>query len=66
MSPQLATWLWVGWAAYFGVVEGYAIYKHQVDRTLSWQVWREERKSPLIKWAVAGGLLWLILHFFNG
>ena len=61
-------WL-VAWAVLFGVgaaMEGVALARGQRGDTLSEQVWAILRRGPLVlRWLVAGILLWVLVHFVS-
>lgn len=63
---MISVLIWAFWLAWFLVFEGYALYRHNVQETFSWEVWTAERKVPVLRWLVAGFLVWLILHFLVG
>jgi hypothetical protein len=67
------TWLWLGWIAIFGIIEGIALTNSQHSDTLSEHLWswfgydREGRKSRkgwarLRRFLLLAFLIWLILH----
>jgi hypothetical protein len=62
----LSTWLWIGWIAFFILVEGHAIMHQRERETFSWQVWWVLRRTPVLWWIGAGFMVWLTVHFLLG
>ena len=61
------TWLWVGWIAYFAVVEGTAFALRRTDLTLSDFTWRFEGAGwTAARYLLAALLLWALLHLVLG
>jgi hypothetical protein len=70
------TWLWVGWGAYFAVVEGMALANSTAGDTLSEHVWAFLGYSGGVKYPtgwtrlrrflVLAFLAWLVVHFLTG
>jgi hypothetical protein len=75
------TWAWIGWLAYFTVVEGAALYRSRPGDTLSEHVWMwfgtvRQRPGELVRprsgWTQArrfvlvAFLAWLSAHFLTG
>jgi hypothetical protein len=71
------TWAWIGWGAYFVVVEGMALFNSRSGDTLSEHVWaflgyREGRVGPptgserLRRFVTLAGLAWLVVHLLTG
>ena len=65
-------WLWMGFIAYFVVVEGIAIKRKERGDTLSEKTWNiifkdKARKQPRIWfYFLGGGMIWLFVHFMTG
>lgn len=70
------TWLWLGWAVYFGLVEGMALFNSKKGDTLSEHVWAflgfsEGVRSPsgwtrLRRCLVLVFMAWLSVHLLTG
>jgi hypothetical protein len=73
------TWAWVGWAAYFLVVEGMALFNSRPGDTLSEHVWAfigvrpagADLRDPsgwtrLRRFLVLAFLAWLSVHLLTG
>lgn len=70
------TWLWLGWAVYFGLVEGMALFNSKRGDTLSEHVWAflgfsDGARSPsgwtrLRRFLVLAFLAWLSVHLLTG
>lgn len=67
------TWLWIGWIALFGVIEGAALINKDKGDTLSEHIWKwfsvKEESSPkktLRMVSLGGFLTWLVIHFLTG
>lgn len=70
------TWLWLGWAFYFGLVEGMALFNSTKGDTLSEHVWAflgfsEGVRSPtgwtrLRRFLVLAFMAWLSVHLLTG
>ncbi len=71
------TWAWLGWGAYFAVVEGMALYRSKPGDTLSEHIWAwfgtaAGTGRPANAWArirrvvLLGFLAWLVTHFLTG
>jgi hypothetical protein len=59
--------LWVGWIAYFAIVEGAAFMLRRTDLTLSDFTWRFEGAGwTAARYLVAAGLLWAFCHLVWG
>lgn len=59
--------LWIGWVAYFSIVEGLAFLLHRTDLTLSDFTWRLEGIGwTATRYLVAAVLLWAALHLTFG
>lgn len=76
---DIFSWLWLGWIAAFGVIEGLALARKKEGGTLSEHVWKwfgigeagEGRPEPTtwvwIRRVTLGGFLaWLSIHFLTG
>lgn len=64
---RLFTWLWIGWIAYFGLVEGAAFLLRRTDLTLSEFTWRFEGAGATAgRYLCAVVLLWALLHLVFG
>jgi hypothetical protein len=76
---SLWTWAWAGWAVYFLVVEGMALFNSKPGDTLSEHVWafigiRRKAADPrdpsgwtrLRRFAVLAFLAWLSVHLLTG
>lgn len=62
---------WIMWLAMFGVIEGAALFNKDKGDTLSEHVWawfkiRESRQWNIRRFALAGFLVWLLVHFVAG
>lgn len=77
MSPW--TWAWIGWAVYFLIVEGMALFNSKPGDTLSEHVWsfigiRRKGADPrdptgwtrLRRFIVLAFMAWLSFHFLTG
>lgn len=70
------TWAWLGWGAYFAVVEGMALANSKPGDTLSEHVWQflgysEGVRQPtgwtrLRRFMVLAFMAWLSVHFLTG
>lgn len=70
------TWAWLGWAAYFGIVEGMALTNSRDGDSLSEHVWwwlgySEGVRQPtgwtrLRRFLLLAGLTWLAVHLLTG
>jgi hypothetical protein len=61
------TYAWLAWGAVFGVLEYKAVKRKGKFDTLSSQVWWVRDHVPFARWALGGGLAWLVIHFmFEG
>ena len=59
--------LWIGWTAWFAVVEGLALALRRPDLTLSEFTWRFEGAGwTAARYLVAAVLLWATLHLVYG
>lgn len=71
-----ATWVWLGWAVYFLVVEGIALFNSRRGDTLSEHVWAflgysEGVRYPtgtvrLRRFLALAFLSWLVVHLLTG
>ncbi|XVU25827.1 hypothetical protein ACQPZJ_01845 [Actinoplanes sp. CA-054009] len=69
-------WLWIGWALYFLVVEGIALFNSRAGDTLSEHVWaflgfsegirRPSGWTRLRRFLLLAFLAWLIVHLLTG
>lgn len=67
MMTRVFALLWLGWAAYFGVVEGLAFLLRRPSLTLSDFVWRWEGAGwTAARYVVAALLLWALCHLVWG
>lgn len=76
------TWAWAGWAVYFLIVEGMALFNSKPGDTLSEHVWAwlgfsmtgpgaEQLRKPsgwtrLRRFVTLAGLAWLAVHLLTG
>lgn len=73
------TWAWAGWAVYFLIVEGMALFNSRPGDTLSEHVWafigiRRKGVDPrdpsgwtrLRRFLVLAFMAWLSFHFLTG
>lgn len=69
------TWCWLGWGAYFLVVEGLALANSRAGDTLSEHVWawlgigegrRRSGWTQARRALLVAFLAWLTLHFLTG
>ena len=71
------TWLWLGWGAYFAVVEGFALANSRDGDTLSEHIWLWFGFTPgitrpiswwtrLRRFLMLAFLAWLDVHFLTG
>lgn len=74
------TWAWIGWGAYFLVVEGAALYRSQPGDTLSEHVWMlaNTTRGPgptgrqpsgwtrLRRFTLLAFVAWISAHFLTG
>jgi len=59
--------LWIGWCAYFAIVEGLAFALRRTDLTLSDFTWRLEGAGWTAgRYLVAALMLWAALHLALG
>lgn len=58
-------WLWIGWFALFGLIEGRALMNHDPGDTLSEYVWKWLARpgTMLRRMALFALMVWLIVHF---
>jgi hypothetical protein len=64
---RLFALLWIGWVAYFAIVEGTAFLLRRTDLTLSDFTWRFEGIGWTAgRYLVAAVLLWAALHLTFG
>lgn len=76
------TWAWIGWAAYFAIVEGMALFNSRPGDTLSEHAWawlgfaatgrgpldlrRPSGWTRLRRFVLLAFLAWLIVHLLTG
>jgi hypothetical protein len=72
------TWAWAGWAVYFLIVEGMALFNSKPGDTLSEHVWafigirrKGELRNPTgwtraRRFAVLAFMAWLSVHLLTG
>lgn len=72
------SWLWIGWLAAFGVLEGIALARKEPEDTLSEHIWRwfaigrpgnRPKFTGLVqlrRFVLLAGLAWLAAHFLTG
>lgn len=64
---HLFAWLWIGWIAFFAVVEGMAFVLRRPDLTLSDFTWRFEGVGWTAgRYLIAALLVWAALHLVFG
>lgn len=64
---RIFAFLWIGWVAYFAIVEGLAFALRRTDLTLSDFTWRFEGAGWTAgRYLVAAILLWAALHLTFG
>lgn len=64
---RLFALLWIGWVAYFAIVEGVAFLLRRTDLTLSDFTWRFEGAGwTAARYLVAAVLVWAALHLVFG
>lgn len=64
---RLFALLWIGWIAYFAVVEGTAFLMRRTDLTLSDFTWRLEGAGwTAARYLIAAVLLWAFCHLVWG
>ena len=57
---------WIALAAVGTTMEAIALLRSERGDTLSEQVWAALRRGPLVlRWLVAGILLWVLVHFVS-
>lgn len=66
MSFSLSDIEWAAWVLFFIIFEGKALLEHKTQDTFSWKVWSFQKLLPPIKFMIAGGIVWLGIHFFTG
>lgn len=67
----LYSWLWIGWLALFGLIEGKALANKQRGDTLSEHVWRwfavsGGKYGRLRRFGLVVLMVWLLVHFVTG
>jgi hypothetical protein len=59
---DLPTWGWIGWIAYFALLEGWAILADRPVHTLTFHLRPLFLETPVTWWLTLGLWLWLGVH----